>query len=663
MQQPPPEPKRLEYPTNPDLIEHIKAMANIRTNHLTIDPRWYGNEGEFVEPRAHIHARPFHNEAHTHTLLYGWRFLEAFRQHLLTAAREMHPDVQWMGMDVKLEMEPPMHQAPLIDIYASRENDILFFGATYLGGSDRYSRPDLVELADGTVKYVEEVTKDDSVSREQRVDYQTVIFEDTSVSGRPRRIYGRVYGEGMVDRFRRGQKVKVFGVYRSRQLHAGKSKRKSDAQVAGDVVYEYHIEVIHMEAADDALRASWTDSEVKKFGKALKELGTDAYLKALTDSVAHVVKYNHWPKLAGLMTCVGGIRLSESEPPNIHAMFIGDPGTGKSAMARSILRLMPNSIFVDAQGMSARGLTFGTEDYNGEKIVSAGLMVLYNHLGIEEIGDASGEHFSALKDGMSSEEINYNVTNAKISQPVDVSLILVGNPSGGMWDDDKTAVDNLRPVPAAIITRANTVRVELDSDHEGRSRRMMHKFLGKAEDAKDVARFSETELAHWLDYASKLEPKHTPETGEAIVSFFRAFWGVSQEPGDDALAQTRMEVNMYRNSAAIAKLCGATEVAVEHVMVAIEFFTASLTSLGLKVKDAPAELGATRTGRDAIFMMLLRALDEQNGIRGFQADDMIDEMVKSTKWPDADHAWEYWRRHKDQHVFSPSSARGRYRKQ
>ena len=595
------------------------------------------------------HVSPF-DSMHTDVVRLGWRYLPL----LYDALVEVDPD-RFMGCDVRLSLGAAGVRSPgLADVYASNEDSYIEFEGTMMAASERQSVDHLMRVDDGTVIYADDYNPRNhgDIKAISRMDMQEVIIEDVSDRDRPRRINSRLYGQHLVDRFQRGQKLHIQGVYRSEMR---KTRRGP--------VYTYWVEVLEAVPIDDAEAPSWTEDEVAAMRADVRRLGARKFLEALADSLCPQVPGNFWPKVAALLSAVGGSTI-QGEPPNIHALLVGEPGTGKSAIMMELMSMLKSSAYGVAESMSARGMTYGMEEWDGKKMLAAGVMVLKRHVGVDEFTAFSRETLDGIKVVLSDQVAAYHKTGFHVETPVDCSVVACGNPKGDVWNPAATTIENLG-VPAAVVTRMNVFRVKMQKDHKGRSARIKAHMLGLPEADPPVPR---ERLAHWLEWAAAADdPVLLPAAADALEAFFITFWDVEQKPTDEVLVQVRMEKIAYRNACALARLLGSPEVTPEHAHLAVELFSESMKSLGLRVDELDA-LTNQLYDKTRSFLNALNVLEARSGEEGFELEDIADYLWRGGvfKSLDASRCWVFGApgtKMVEQHLYRPASAGGRYRKQ
>jgi len=576
----------------------------------------------------------------------GWRFRELVYSSLLEVDR-----ARYLGVDVHLDIGPThgsVAEFGLAGAWARDEDAVVEFTATLMAASERKSVPHLLRVAGtgGNPRVIQDTEyspkRDGEVLGQSKMDMQEAVLEDMTDRDRPQRVNARLYGTMHVDQFRRGQRIRVKGLYRS---EAQKGKK--------GIAYTYWVEVIEAEAVEDIDAASWTRDEVDQMIGRRRELGTRKFLESLADSLAPMVPGQFWPKVACMLSAVGGASLREGEPPNIHTLLVGDPGTGKSAIMIDLVSMLKRSTYGVAEAMSARGMTYGMEEWGGTKMVSAGVMVLQRYVGVDEFMTFSRETLDGIKVVLSNQKATYNKTGFHLETPTNCSVVACGNPKNDEWDESASAIENMEPVPVAVLTRMNVFRVKLHDKHDERSARIRANFMGEEAARAPVERDA---LAHWLEWAAaRDEPRRTAPAADALEAYFAAFWGKRQKAHSNPLVQMRLEISAYRNACGFARLLGDAEVGREHAELAIEMLGKSMESIGVRVGAAAEELDRPRVGREQALTECVQGLDRLRGDRCFADEDVMRAMRQHHPdlWPTDDHAWSFMLKRIDQITYKP----------
>jgi replicative DNA helicase Mcm len=122
-----------------------------------------------------------------------------------------------------------------------------------------------------------------------------------------------------------------------------------------------------------------------------------------------------------------------------HVFLLGDPGVGKTVLARAAYEVAPRSAFTDGTGSSAAGLTAAIEkdDFSdGQWSISAGTLVRA-HEGlavVDELDKGDNSDLDALHTALESQEVHVDKAGKNATLPAQTALLAAGNPTGGHFD-------------------------------------------------------------------------------------------------------------------------------------------------------------------------------------------------------------------------------------
>ena len=154
----------------------------------------------------------------------------------------------------------------------------------------------------------------------------------------------------------------------------------------------------------------------------------------------------------------------------MHILFIGDPGLGKTKLAKFALRIALKSSFASGLGASRPGLTVGAENTPKGYILRAGLMVLTRGgvVMLDELGKIDKDVLSSLNESMGDMVASYSKANGKAVFPADSSVLGVANPKFDRFDMVSSIPEQFN-LPPAFLSRFDlvfTFKDKFDAGHD-----------------------------------------------------------------------------------------------------------------------------------------------------------------------------------------------------
>jgi replicative DNA helicase Mcm len=252
------------------------------------------------------------------------------------------------------------------------------------------------------------------VFKSKLVDTQRLVLEESSESlegGQPARLNiilkNDLVEPEMVKRTNPGSKVKIVGTVSEYAVSIPGQKGKS-------VIYDIILEANNIES----IEKEYAEIEISQDDVAQIELMSkdpEIYEK-LIKSVSPSIKGRNQVKEALVLQMFGGVRKEKKDGTkgrgDIHILLIGDPGTGKSQLVKSMSVVAPKARFVSGKGATGAGLTATVvkDEILRGWALEAGALVLANKgiLCIDEIDKMSQEDRSAMHEAMEQQCFHYN---------------------------------------------------------------------------------------------------------------------------------------------------------------------------------------------------------------------------------------------------------------
>lgn len=190
------------------------------------------------------------------------------------------------------------------------------------------------------------------------------------------------------------------------------------------------------------------------------------HVKKLLGSVAPHIYGNTVIKLALLLQLVGApsIMVEGSRiRGDIHMLLLGSPATGKSEFGRTFLKLIPKSVYVQADAATGVGLTSAVmpPDEMGSRRIELGALPLANGSGVfvEEIDKLKNrEDLNNLSSALDDIQVIVPRKGGFMNElPTRAPCIFAANPHGGAdWDSSKAIYDQTK-FPTWFFSRMDLI--------------------------------------------------------------------------------------------------------------------------------------------------------------------------------------------------------------
>ena len=254
------------------------------------------------------------------------------------------------------------------------------------------------------------VTKDSEFIDWQSITVQE-IPEDLPAGRIPRSVQA-ILTHDLVDYVKPGDRVGLMGVYKS--VIAG-SIRSTNSNLFKTFV---HVNYVDPEDKSDL------DIDISKEDKKkIESLSQEPLIqKKIARSIAPQIYGREELKMACALSLFGGTRKQKPgggwKRGDIHVLFVGDPGTGKSEVIKSAVDVSPRGLYTSGKGASAVGLTAAViKDVDtGQMNLEAGAIVLANGgvAAIDEFDKMDKADRSALHEAMEQQSYHYNTEILKL---------------------------------------------------------------------------------------------------------------------------------------------------------------------------------------------------------------------------------------------------------
>lgn len=361
------------------------------------------------------------------------------------------------------------------------------------------------------------------------IDWQSIRIQELPEELKPGRVpyaVKSILTHDLVDRARPGDRVKITGVYKIIPSENRRGKTTT--------LFTPYIKILSIEGRN------LEDEELDMTPEELAEIRTWAkkpdIQKIVAKSLAPGIMGNNHLKMAAAMALFGGVR-KEFEGKStlrgdIHVLFVGDPGTGKSQILKQCAIVSPQAIYTSGRGSSAAGLTAGIvkESDGGSMSLEAGALVLADggNAMIDEFDKMNKKDRVAIHEAMEQQTVSIAKAGIIATLRAQTSIIAAANPKYGRYDINKTPTENINLSPP-IISRFDLIFIVRDIPDEDTDEKLAEFIL--KQHARDIAEKEPEEkdtdmmriefLKKYIHYArNNIHPKLTPEAIDEIKKFY-----------------------------------------------------------------------------------------------------------------------------------------------
>ncbi|WP_018259346.1 ATP-binding protein [Halomicrobium katesii] len=178
---------------------------------------------------------------------------------------------------------------------------------------------------------------------------------------------------------------------------------------------------------------------------------------------------------------------------DIHVLLPGDPGTGKSVLAKWAAAVSPRSAFASGERVSGPGLTAAAvkDDFSdGGFSIEPGVLVR-SHEGlavVDELDKAGEDAIEKMHSALADQIVPLSLAGQSMTLPAECGLLGVANPRGGHFAGDEPLVDALA-LESPLLSRFDLImqmRSKQDREHVRElAESMLRTWLAALKDATD----------------------------------------------------------------------------------------------------------------------------------------------------------------------------------
>ena len=310
----------------------------------------------------------------------------------------------------------------------------------------------------------------EDVNKQKNIDCLNIIlqqpFESRTINNYASMVRKvvRIEGKALVNHFKAtvppGSTVEVTGVITLSPKKVPIGQNAKQYNMARTEIFALYLE----SKTDDSF--DYNDQIQNEVISKVKPSMIPNHVKKLLGSVAPHIYGNTVIKLALLLqlvgapsVMVGGSRIRG----DIHQLLLGSPATGKSEFGRTFLKLIPKSVYVQADAATGVGLTSAVmpPDEMGSRRIELGALPLANGSGVfvEEIDKLKNrDDLNNLSSALDDVQVIVPRKGGFMSElPTRAPCIFAANPHGGAdWDPSKSIFDQTK-FPTWFFSRMDLI--------------------------------------------------------------------------------------------------------------------------------------------------------------------------------------------------------------
>ena len=472
------------------------------------------------------------------------------------------------------------------------------------------------------------------------IDWQSIMIQEIPEDlppGRIPRSIQAILTYDLVDTVKPGDRIKLMGTFKSVLAQSTKS--------INSTLFKTFINVNFIDPEDKSDEFIELSKEDKK---AIEDLSKEPFIqKKIARSIAPTIYGREDLKLACALTLFAGTRKKKVggnfKRGDIHILFVGDPGTGKSEILKSAIDISPRGLYTSGKGSTAVGLTAAVikDSDTGQMNLEAGAVVLANGgvAAIDEFDKMDPADRSALHEAMEQQTVSIAKAGIVATLKAQTAIIAAANPRSGRYDRYKTPTQNIH-LPPSLLSRFDLIFVVVDKPDPAEDAQMAEFILRNSmiepdesfeTEFREIAAISGDLLKKYIKHARRsYHPILTEEAKERIKDFYLELRG--QYESEDAIVSilARNLDALVRLSEAYAKMALRNKVTKEDVEEIIKLFKRYLKDTGYDETTGKIDMdrilvGQSRSSISKLDKLLsrLKEIFEENGWKSIEKKSII----------------------------------------
>lgn len=280
---------------------------------------------------------------------------------------------------------------------------------------------------------------------------------------------------GLVDAVVSGDRVRVTGTYKSEPIE--------------DLTPDTYIDANNITQESGGLSAlDVTADDIQRIEEFVAEC--DAHpVEQVAASIAPSIYGREQMKRAIAVQLFGGVPKSfggSEKRGDIHVLFVGDPGTGKSESIQFAADVMPRGEYTTGESASSVGLTAAVVEDDmggGGWTIEPGVLVLADKglAAVDEL-DKLGEDTDALHSALEQQQVSVSKAGKNTDMPARCALVAAANPEYGRWDTYEPIAEQI-DIDPAILSRFDLIFAPKDEPDEEQDAAVAEHVIGGHQEA------------------------------------------------------------------------------------------------------------------------------------------------------------------------------------
>jgi len=380
-----------------------------------------------------------------------------------------------------------------------------------------------------------------------------------------------------IDAFVIGKAIDIYKISNTKVNLLGIVKRVND----GKEIKSY-VEVIGIEPTERLIdEVEVSEEDKKQILEVVKESGYKV-IDWMAESMLHNIKGDQY-KYIKKAVLLQAISIPSSKDVDlladrsyINILLLGDPGTGKSTLLRTVSKLIPKSRYAVATSLTKAGLLGTvTKSEEGKWVLEVGVLpsAAGGILCIDEVNRLSSDDIKSLNEAMEHGTATIDKAGVHVTLRANAAVLAAANPKYGRWDPNRELINQIDIEPT-MLSRFDLIFVLRDIPDREQDILEAKEILGK--NKVDNSYFSKDFILKYIAYARTINPEISDEAETYIAKLYADL----REKTKDTFPITKRQLGTIKRLAiAIAKARLSNVVTKEDVDYAWEIISNSIYSI------------------------------------------------------------------------------------